>query len=63
MSQSEGAAHVSWKAQWQELERDGHILSVIWGAEGEATDGVRTAFSFSFTQAIRVGLLSSADPI
>lgn len=47
---------MSRKAQWQELEKDGHIVSVSWGAEGEMSDGVRTAFSFSFTQAIRVGL-------
>lgn len=33
-SQSGGAAHVSRKTQRQELEKDGHIVSVSWGAGG-----------------------------
>lgn len=58
-SQSGGVAHVSRKAQWQELEKDGHIVSVSWGAGG----GGRMTFAlFPFSQAIRVGLLSSANP-
>lgn len=34
VSQCEGAAHMSGKAWWQEVEKDGHIVSASQEADG-----------------------------